>query len=131
MRLRFKGDGATDGEGHPAPCTVFGVTFPAGEWLDAPPLSAAQFAKLTGNPAFEHEGAAPVLKDNGPKAEADIPANWAELPFLKQKALANDVGADLPKKAKKAEVQAAIQAEVDRRAAVAKAILDGEDDDGD
>lgn len=64
MRVRFIGSGE---DGEDAVCTVFGQSFPLGEWVEA------SSAKLTGNPAFEVEAGAgePDLTVDEMKAELD------------------------------------------------------------
>lgn len=75
MRVRFKGDGALDGEGRPVPCVVFGHVFPVGEWIehDEP--------RLARNPMFETEGAQPApsldaLRANLDRAGATYDRRW-------------------------------------------------------
>lgn len=82
MRARYKGDGTVDDDGKPVPTRVFGQEFPVGKWAEIH-LPPSQARKLSGNPAFDFEGADSLPPEPvavGPEPEPDPEADEDPVP---------------------------------------------------
>lgn len=121
MKAKYLGDETGQ------PCTVFGQTFPAGEFVEVEGDQAdLAVKKLPGNPVFEvqydpldrdrsGEKGGSLPKPAEPAQPVEIPDDWRELHHMKRKALAARIagtevtGTD--------EIANVIEAEQARRAA--------------